>query len=113
MMDNSNVFRLMLDKAIADEPIGFEGFDRTKNVQDQLQEMLGLSDRQLMKQFRDFLIWITGEKPYDRYNTGDNPPAAMPYGIFLSSMEQLWLAFGQKELHNKIWNGEDWIKGGR
>lgn len=26
------------------------------------------------------------------------------------SMEQLWLAFVMKELHNKAWNGTDWIK---
>ena len=25
------------------------------------------------------------------------------------SMEQLWLAFVMKELHNKVWNGTDWI----
>ena len=26
------------------------------------------------------------------------------------SMEQLWLAFVMKELYNKTWNGEDWVK---
>ncbi len=25
-----------------------------------------------------------------------------------TSMEQLWLAFVQKELHNKVWDGEQW-----
>ena len=26
----------------------------------------------------------------------------------LNSMEQLWLAFVQKELHQKVWDGEEW-----
>ena len=25
------------------------------------------------------------------------------------TMEQLWLAFVMKELHNKVWNNEEWI----
>jgi len=32
------------------------------------------------------------------------------YANCFASMEQLWLAFAQKELHNKVWNGEDWVK---
>ena len=28
----------------------------------------------------------------------------------LTSMEQLWLAFVQKELHNKTWDGDKWQK---
>ncbi len=28
---------------------------------------------------------------------------------YCKSMEQLWLAFVQKELHNKTWNGKDWV----
>ena len=28
------------------------------------------------------------------------------------SMEQLWLAFVMKELHSKIWDGDNWIKAG-
>lgn len=26
------------------------------------------------------------------------------------SMNQLWLAFVMKELYNKVWNGEEWVK---
>ena len=79
--------------------------------QDQLQEVMGLSDRQLMKQFRNFLIWITGvPECYDRYNTGESFPDTMPYGVFLPSFEQLWLAFVMKEKYNKVWNGEEWVK---
>jgi len=32
----------------------------------------------------------------------------IPY--FLSTWEQLWLAFVMKEKYNKVWNGDDWIK---
>ena len=28
-----------------------------------------------------------------------------------SSMEQLWLAFVEKEKYGKAWDGEDWVKG--
>lgn len=27
-----------------------------------------------------------------------------------NTFEQLWLAFYMRDRHNKIWNGEDWIK---
>ena len=39
-MDNSKEFQMMLNKAIISEPLIFADFDRTKNVQDQLQEMV-------------------------------------------------------------------------
>ena len=32
------------------------------------------------------------------------------YAHKFTSMEQLWLAFRMKELCNKIWDGEKWIK---
>jgi len=41
-VDISKQFTGMLDRAIEAHPRDFEGFDRTKNVQDQLQEMTGL-----------------------------------------------------------------------
>ena len=76
--------------------------------QDQLQEMLRLSDRQLMKQFRDFLIWITGTGPSPKY-PGGFYPRSKPYGHFLPTFEQLWLAFVMKEKYNKVWDGEEWV----
>jgi hypothetical protein len=32
------------------------------------------------------------------------------YSATYLSMEQLWLAFAMREIYNKTWNGEDWIK---
>lgn len=84
-------------------------FDTWIPRQDQLQEMMGLSDRQLMKQFRDFLWWITGV-PQAKYPGGVYDNLSMPYGVFLPSFDQLWLAFVMKEKYGKVWNGEDWIK---
>ena len=39
-MDGSKEFQIMLDRAIESEPLAFKDFDRTKNVQDKLQEFL-------------------------------------------------------------------------
>ena len=88
-MDNSKEFQLMLNRAIISEPFAFVDFDRTKNVQDQLQEML--SDRyeekyDMCSMFAAYLF--------------DKPD--------IMSMEQLWLGFVQKENDNKVWNGKEW-----
>ena len=40
-MDTTKVFVKMLDEAIKSEPLTFKDFDRTLNVQDQLQGMVG------------------------------------------------------------------------
>lgn len=33
------------------------------------------------------------------------------YGsLYERSMEQVWLMFVMKHNHNKVWNGEDWVK---
>jgi len=109
-MDTTEQNIKMLEKAVEAYPEAFQGFDRTKNVQDQLQDILNLSARQLMKQFRNFLVWITGTKGQDRYNQGYISDATMPYGIFLPSFEQLWLAYIMHEKYNKVWNGEDWAR---
>ena len=99
MMDISNEFQLILDKAIESEPLGFTNFDRTKNVQDQLQEMVGgLYD--LHYKFHEFLDdWLGWE--------------LMKYDLtvdYFTSWEQLWLAFVMLEKHSKEWNGEDWVQ---
>ncbi|MHA1343585.1 MAG: HNH endonuclease signature motif containing protein [Promethearchaeota archaeon] len=64
----------------------FKNFDITKNRQDQLQEMFDLSIPTLMV---DFYKFVMGE-------------ARLKFSTF----EQLWLAFCQKKLYNKIWNDE-------
>ncbi len=96
-MDNSKEFQSMLDRAIKSEPSGFKEFDRTKNVQDQLQEMIHdykFSKRQFSSDhglLLDFAYWVEEESKL---------PCA--------SMEQLWLAFCMSEKFGKIWDGESW-----
>ena len=73
--------------------------DRAKWIwlprQDQLQEMI-LSDEVLPElivqdKLAHFAMWVRYQCHY-------------PF----TSMEQLWLAFVQKALHNKTWDGEKW-----
>ena len=101
-MDNSKEFLLMLDKAIKQHPEDFENFDRTKNMQDQLQEI------------------------YARYIGADGYCALIDFGEWFKEIveldnlgsdkriydtpEQLWLAFVMYEKFNKIWDGKQWIK---
>jgi len=92
-MDNSKKFAVMLNKAISQEPNGFGNFDRTKNVQDQLQEMLG-DFTQVQAMLNDLDDW---HRAYDAHL------------MEIKSMEQLWLAFIMSEKFNKVWSGESWI----
>ncbi len=96
-MDTSKKFQLMLDKAIKLYPTDFINFDRTKNIQDQLQEMtddtigkypnLAVIDRLVL--FKEMIF---------REN------------IFYSSWEQFWLGFIMQQKYSKTWNKEDWVK---
>lgn len=104
-MDKSKEFLLMLNKAIEQHPEDFN-FDTTKNVQDQLQEMIGVYDKVL-----DLLThygWRMGEG-YDTF--GGKPDGDLQNAYFrkLASMEQFWLSIVMKEKYNKIWDGKDWI----
>ena len=67
--------------------------------QDQLQEIYlkGMPDGTYQK------IATFAEAFHDYHETNGYP-------VYAFSMEQLTLAFVQKELHNKSWGGEDWIK---
>lgn len=83
----------MLDSAINQYPNDFKDFDRTKNVQAQLQDMMseydltkGASCFALFSNFSDFVV---------RWN-----------GIYGNTPEQLWLAFVMKELYKKTWDNE-------
>lgn len=58
--------------------------------QSQLQEMVGWRNGALIYLFMD---WHT--ENHEQTDT-------------IASMEQLWLAFVMKELHNKLWNGKGW-----
>ena len=98
-MDSSSRFSQMLNEAIKQYPIDFIDFDKTKNVQDQLQEMVK-SD------------------PYFAWNyigmLGRFADKNIIYTCGFDSMEQLWLAFVMKEKFQKLWDEEkqNWIEMG-
>ena len=113
-MDNSKEFNLMLDRAIEAHPEDFRGFDRTKNVQDQLQEMVNPYEREQNQE------WHSQNKAYDllrvfmSFCCGDEYEMSQPtsYAEKFTSMEQLWLAFVMEECYNKVWSTEkeEWEK---
>lgn len=89
----------MLDKAISEEPETFAGFDRTKNVQDQLQEMMideKDSEDKYIVLLDNFLGWVLND--YTGLDWAHCP-----------SIDQLWLGFVMKK-HNKTWDGKKWVK---
>ncbi len=101
-MDNSREFQLMLDEAIKSEPSAFEGFDKTKNIQSQLQEML--EDRPSPKLFTRFLSFLGWDgATFTAYNYSPK----LTIGLF-TSMEQLWLAFVMFQLYKKKWDNGEW-----
>ena len=63
--------------------------------QDQLQEMAWKGS--LLNLNIEFIKFLELER-------------APSYAANFTSMEQLWLAFVQKELHQKVWSGKEWIK---
>ena len=76
--------------------------------QDQLQEMLGMPWWDMISAFAcfiftDFRILKRNNKIARRFFND--------YSIHFPTMEQLWLAFCQKELYNKVWDNEkeDWV----
>jgi len=75
-------------------------------TQDQLQEMVGDYNRCLDLLDREFNA--------DRSDFGVLHYSYSSLGILpLFSMEQLWLALVEKGKYNKVWNGENWIRGGK
>jgi len=103
-MDNSKEFQFMLDKAIESEPSDFKNFDRTRNLQDQLQEMIK------HRESTTLAIWFADFCNINEYLEGFDWDGKTKYLNQFISMEQLWLAFVMKEKFNKVWNGENWIK---
>ena len=95
-MDTSKEFQLMLNKAIRTKPLDFQDFDSTKNVQDQLQELV--KEDILGEKWPEQMIWQLWK--FCEYN-GDTWK--------LKSMEQLWLAFVMSERYSKIWDGTNWL----
>ncbi len=68
-------------------------------------EYAPLSAIEIVEKFNSWLETFTKKKPYSWFND----PTDIR-GWVQPSMEQLWLAFVQKENHGKVWNGEDWVK---
>lgn len=94
-MDSSEQYKEMFDKAVEAHPIEFVGFDRTKNIQDQLQRMISSMDNmdeivKIQFYFQEFL--------HD---------CLMSYHLF-DSTEQLWLVFYMSEVHDEYWNDSGW-----
>lgn len=100
-MDNSKEFNLMLDRAIEAHPGDFEGFDRTKNVQDQLQEMVGIG----LEPFMKLVSWCMSIS----FGMKNHPTTDKPYWYQSDSREQLELTFVMEEKYNEVWDGENWI----
>jgi len=93
-MDNSQKFSLMLDKAIKQDYKDFKGFDRSKNVQDQLQEIIDKIDAGSDA----YVIQIMFQDWFDDFNPDE--------WDFSWSMEMLWLAFLMEYKYQKIWDDE-------
>ena len=64
--------------------------------QDQLQAMVEVEEYPYTL-VEKFWVWFSA------HNNSDED-------IEYESMEQLWMSFVMKELYNKTWNGEDWVK---
>lgn len=92
-MDKSKKFSLMLDEVIKLHLTDFKDFDRTQNVQDQLQEML--------PQFKGNSATI--------FNTLDELLVFMRENIYnFDTLEQFWLAFVLKNNYSKSWIDLEW-----
>ncbi len=98
--NNPDKFNKMLDKAIEAHPELFQGFDKTKNVQDQLQEMV--KQEVVNKYLTAGQLMTLGL--LDIFNS-----FAQKYGRLFTSMDQLWLAFLCHEKCGEVWHGEDWV----
>ena len=96
-MDNSSVFQSMLDRAIQSKLSAFANFDRTKNVQDQLQNIV-MSARKWENHPSDLRTLLLSVC----YCIENN----FTKGYY--SYEQAWLAYVMSELYSKRWNGKDW-----
>lgn len=101
MTDKSKEFSLMLGKVMENCSTykTFIGFNFSKNVQSQLQYMLG-TKYTLIRWIERFCVWA-------RSTRFDGEISSYSYNF--DSFEQLWLAFVMKEKYSKQWNGKEWI----
>ncbi len=108
-MDKSNKFSFMLKKASSQHPEDFKNFDDTKNVQDQLLEIIKkyldekaqtTSDIKThpLNHLSYFCHWFTKKISWDEVNQFTSP-------------EQVFLAFIMKDQYRQVWDDEkvNWI----
>ncbi|KKL78559.1 hypothetical protein LCGC14_2023620 [marine sediment metagenome] len=97
--------KLMLETAMKAHP-EFANFDTTKNVQDQLQEMVlkRYNERVIAISMpeQNQMVWST-ESTFHHWKQ-DN----WQYTTQFVSMEQLWLSYVMWEKYQKKWNGSSW-----
>jgi len=104
-VDNSKEFQLMLDSAITQHPDTFAHFDRAKNIQSQLQEMVEpsfeVSNKQILalSEFIGFCL---------QYKKGRLMKFTEHIDQFIT-MEQLWLAVVMFFVYQKMWSNGEWI----
>jgi hypothetical protein len=109
-VDKSNKFSFMLRKASLKHPEDFKSFDDTKNVQDQLLEIIkkhidkkaqATSDIKThpLNHLSYFCHWFSKKVPWNKVSQFTSP-------------EQVLLAFIMKEQFGQAWDDEkvSWIK---
>lgn len=100
-MDNSKEFSLMLNKAIEQGHISVH-FDRTKNVQDQLQEMI-------LEKEKKFIPGSHSLHPVDVVEFFQYLAEHVNLTIDGFSPEATSLRYVMKHKYNKTWNGREWM----
>lgn len=113
-MDTSEKFAVMLNKAMKQHPNSFKNFDRRKNVQDQLQDMIGELDwmRKLVALY-DFAFIHANEICVSCFEAGAFRDGEKFYEECIdviiktwNSREQLLLACVMNEKFKKTWNND-------
>jgi len=88
-------FYLMLDRAVESEPEAFCGFDKTKNIQEQLQKIMLKSFVNTTRMLNAFWGYFHYSK--DLLGFPNDAP-----------INQLWLASLMHKCFHKVWVTEDW-----
>jgi len=107
----ADLFGCMMDKASEEYPNEFANFDRTKNVQEQLQEMVMSRSFWWQKDnayayfdfLQGFLTFAVKELKFNQCYT-------RTYLERFRSMSQAFLAFYMEECHHRRWDGEKWVE---
>ncbi len=77
--------------------------------QDQLQKMLSYKEPKDRDPHDWFCHGVPGYLWSDDLGYGEEEDKEIDYYRQFTSMEQLWLAFVMKNLHQKSWNGTEWV----